>query len=125
LAEYGFFRRKRKLLCAVSASKILSINDSSINADASAAEIKFASASLLSGDSEFPSPEEYFLILFARIRNEDNIYYLDVCVQALSHFALDKSFTELMFDGHNYMLESYKCFTQELVAGHDGDCQEC
>jgi hypothetical protein len=106
-------------------STILSINGNLINSDANATEIKFASASLLSGDSQFPSPEEHFSIPFAGIRNEDNIYYLDICVQALSHFPLDKSLTELMFDDFHYMLEPYKCFTQEFIAGHDGDCQEC
>jgi hypothetical protein len=70
---------KRELRNAVPASKVLSINDNLINSDPSAAEIKFASVSLLSDDSEFPSPEEHFSISFARIRNDDNICYLDIC----------------------------------------------
>jgi hypothetical protein len=109
----------------VAASKVLIINDNLVNTNASAAEIKFASASFLSGDSELPSPEEHSSISFAGIRNEDNICYFDICVQALSHFPLDKSLTELMFDGCHSVLEPYKYFTQEFIAGHYGDCQEC
>jgi hypothetical protein len=75
LTEHGFFKRKRELRSAVPSSKVLSINGNLINVNASTVEIKFASASLLSGDSEFPSPEEYFPISFAGIRNEDNILF--------------------------------------------------